>query len=74
MLDIVISPDMSTWEWKDEDEFIESQKEGHYSIEKAREIWAEGERAIRLTTLPSDVQCMKNGLDCRQTPNGVFHN
>lgn len=50
MLDVVISPDMSTWRWKDDDEFAEAQKIGFYSAEKAREIWAEGERAIELIT------------------------
>ncbi len=49
-LDIVISPDMSEWEWKDDDEFMEAQKVGFYSSEQAREIWAEGEKAIRLIT------------------------
>jgi predicted RNA-binding protein associated with RNAse of E/G family len=50
MLDVVISPDMSTWHWKDDDEFIAAQTIGFYSAEKAAEIWAEGERAIRLIT------------------------
>jgi len=47
-LDVVISPDMSTWEWKDGDEFREAEKVGYYSAEKAREIWSEGERAVKL--------------------------
>ena len=50
MLDVVISPDMTTSEWKDEDEFTEAQKVGYYSAKKAREIWAEGERAVKLIT------------------------
>lgn len=50
MLDVIISPDMSTWRWKDDDEFTAAQKIGFYSPEKAREIWAEGERAIQLIT------------------------
>ena len=49
-LDVVISPDMTTWEWKDSDEFTEAQKVGYYSAEKASEIWAEGERAVKLVT------------------------
>ncbi len=49
-LDVVISPDMTTWEWKDDDEFIEAQKVGYYSFEKASEIWGEGERAVKLIT------------------------
>ena len=50
MLDVVISPDMSDWEWKDDDEFAEAQKIGFYSAETAREIWSEGEKAVRLIT------------------------
>ena len=50
MLDVVVSPDMTKWIWKDDDEFVEAQKVGFYSSEKAREIWAEGEKAVRLLT------------------------
>ena len=50
MLDIVVSPDLGEWKWKDEDEFSEAQKVGFYSAENAREIWAEGERAVGLLT------------------------
>lgn len=49
-LDVVISPDMSAWKWKDDDEFAEAQKVGFYSSEKAREIWTAGEKAVRLIT------------------------
>jgi uncharacterized protein len=49
-LDVVISPDMSEWHWKDEDEFKEAQKVGLYSTEKVAEIFAKGERAVRLIT------------------------
>ena len=50
MLDVVISPDMSKWRWKDDEEFAEAQKVGFYSSEKAREIWTQGERAVKLVT------------------------
>ena len=50
MLDVVISPDLSNWHWKDDDEFAEAQNLGFYTAEKAREIWAEGEKAVRLVT------------------------
>lgn len=50
MLDVVISTDMSAWSWKDDDEFAEAQKIGFYSVEKAHEIWTEGERAVQLIT------------------------
>jgi len=49
-LDVVISPDMSVWKWKDDEEFRNAQKAGFYSDEKAHEIWTEGEKAVRLIT------------------------
>jgi len=48
MLDIVISPDRSSWRWKDEDEFTEAEAIGVYSHEKAQSIRLEGERVIGL--------------------------
>jgi len=51
MLDVVISPDMTEWHWKDADEFLEAEKVGIYSSGKAREIWSVGEKAVRLVTM-----------------------
>jgi hypothetical protein len=51
MLDVVVSPDMAEWKWKDKDEFSEAERVGFYSHEKAREIWANGEKAVNLVTL-----------------------
>ena len=34
MLDVVISPDMSKWHWKDDDEFAEAQKLGFTQLKK----------------------------------------
>jgi len=45
-LDIVVEPDMSSWRWKDEDEFEEAQSKGIYSRNQADDIRAEGERAL----------------------------
>ncbi len=50
VLDVVVSPDMNEWHWKDEDEFERVVKLGFFSAEKAREIWATGEKAIQLIT------------------------
>ena len=47
-LDIVISPDKSKWQWKDEDEFAEAVEIGVFSKEEAAAIRAEGEYVIRL--------------------------
>lgn len=45
-LDIVVRPDLSRWEWKDEDEMDEAVAQGIYSAEQAGRIRAEGERAL----------------------------
>ena len=45
-LDVVVSPDRSTWEWKDEDELAEAVALGLFSSERAATIRAEGERAL----------------------------
>jgi predicted RNA-binding protein associated with RNAse of E/G family len=46
-LDIVVEPDMSSWRWKDEDEFEDAIAKDIYSPEQARAIRAEGERALK---------------------------
>jgi predicted RNA-binding protein associated with RNAse of E/G family len=46
-LDIVIKPDLSSWQWKDEDEFAEAVEIGLISIEKADAIRSEGERVAK---------------------------
>lgn len=48
LLDIVVSPDLSEWAWKDEQELNEAQARGLISPARAREIRAEGERVIEL--------------------------
>ena len=45
-LDIVVQPDMSSWRWKDEDEFEEALAIGLYSQEQAQAIRVEGERSL----------------------------
>ncbi|MGD8456843.1 MAG: DUF402 domain-containing protein [Anaerolineales bacterium] len=47
-LDIVISPDKSHWQWKDEDEFAEAVEIGVFSKEEAAAIRTEGEHVIQL--------------------------
>ncbi len=51
MLDVVISSDMDSWEWKDEDELAAAEKAGIGSKEKAQAIRQEAERAIELLTV-----------------------
>jgi hypothetical protein len=57
LLDIVISPDLSVWHWKDEDEFEEAVAIGVFSPEEARAIRAEGERAINLSQVRQSPFC-----------------
>ena len=57
MLDIVISPDLSRWRWKDEDEFSEAEAIGVYPAEQAHAIRTEGERVIRLLNANASPFC-----------------
>ena len=45
-LDIIIRPDLSSWEWKDEDELQEATQLGLLSQPMADQIRQEGERVI----------------------------
>jgi hypothetical protein len=46
-LDVIVEPDLSSWRWKDEDEFAEAVNLGLISKEKAVIIRAEGERVAK---------------------------
>ena len=46
LLDIEISPDLSRWEWKDEDELEEAVARGIVTSQEAHVIRAEGESVI----------------------------
>ena len=46
LLDVVIAPDCSSFEWKDVEEFERAIAEGFFSGDEAAEIRAEGERAV----------------------------
>lgn len=48
VLDVVVSDDLSLWNWKDEDEFDYAIASGRIAPEDAQEIRAEGERAAHL--------------------------
>jgi hypothetical protein len=45
-LDIVVSPDLSTWSWKDEEPFRHGIEIGLFTNQQVREIRAEGKRVI----------------------------
>jgi predicted RNA-binding protein associated with RNAse of E/G family len=48
LLDIIVQPDLSSWFWKDEDEFQEAQESGLISPERAREMRADGEKVVEM--------------------------
>jgi hypothetical protein len=50
LLDVVFQPDLSGWEWKDEDELAEAYELGVYTKYKVKEIYAAAEDAIRRIT------------------------
>jgi predicted RNA-binding protein associated with RNAse of E/G family len=45
-LDLVVAPDLSSWEWKDEDEFAWWQEAGIISTAEAQAIRTEARRAV----------------------------
>jgi predicted RNA-binding protein associated with RNAse of E/G family len=47
VLDIVVGSDLSSWEWKDEEELEEAVRLGIFTPEEAREFRDEGEAALR---------------------------
>jgi len=55
ILDIIVEPDLSSWFWKDEDEFQEAQELGLISPERAREMRADGERVVEMLLSGSSV-------------------
>lgn len=46
MLDIVVTPDLSYWRWKDQDELDECVRLGYWSSAQAAAARVEGERAL----------------------------
>ena len=47
LLDIVITPDLSDWHWKDEDEFSDAVEHGVFSLKQAKAIREEGEHVVK---------------------------
>ena len=48
VLDIVVKPDLSGWEWKDEDELEEAVERGLLSCHRADELRTEGMRVVEM--------------------------
>ena len=46
LLDILIAPDLSSWQWKDEDELAWAVENGRYTSEEAATFRTQGERAL----------------------------
>jgi hypothetical protein len=47
VLDVVVAPDLSSFQWKDEDELEEAVGRGLFTAEQAEGFRSEGERALR---------------------------
>lgn len=47
VLDVVVAPDRSSWEWKDQDELAEAVRQGLFTSAQAAEFRAEAERALQ---------------------------
>jgi hypothetical protein len=47
LLDIIVSADRSTWQWKDEDEVSEAHALGIFTAEQVEELYTLGERAVQ---------------------------
>jgi len=67
ILDIVITPDLSDWHWKDEDEFSDAVENGVYSLKESNAIRAEGERVI--ATLQNNESLFMQGWDQWRPPS-----
>ncbi len=48
VLDVLVAPDRSSWEWKDEDELGEAVRLGLFTPEDARAFRVDGEAALRM--------------------------
>ena len=47
LLDIIVSADRSTWQWKDEDEVRQAQARRIFTAEQVSDLYQRGERAIQ---------------------------
>ncbi len=46
-LDVLVSPNLAEWRWEDEDELEEAVNAGVVSPEKAKSLYADGEKAVK---------------------------
>lgn len=67
ILDIVVSPDLSSWHWKDEEEFSEAVAHGVYTLAQAKAIREEGGRVIQ--TLQDDHSLFLQGWEKWHPPS-----
>lgn len=61
LLDIIVSPDRSTWHWKDEDELSEAQARGMFTSEQVSDLYQRGEKALH--ALQSNEAPFDNGWE-----------
>jgi hypothetical protein len=67
VLDVWLTPDRTSWFWKDEDEFAWRQEQGMLSRDDAAAIRAEGERAV--ARLVGDPSLYREWMDWRPDPS-----
>jgi hypothetical protein len=67
MLDIVVEPDMSSWRWKDEDEFAWFQETGRITLAQASAVRADGLRAVE-RLIGEDRESYRRWVDWRPDP------
>lgn len=67
LLDIIVSADRSTWQWKDEDEVSEAQILGIFTAEQVEELYKLGERAVQ-TLLANEIPFDGNWENWKPNP------
>jgi hypothetical protein len=65
-LDVIVSPDLERWRWKDEEKFEALVRDGHIRRERARELRAIGEEVVRTRREPGSLFTL--GWDRWQPP------
>jgi predicted RNA-binding protein associated with RNAse of E/G family len=67
LLDIILSPDLSTWHWKDENELDEAVRFGLITAEKAAAMRTEGKKTVKW--LQSGISPFNGWEDWRPNPS-----
>jgi len=66
ILDVILSPDFSSWHWDDEDELKEAVAAGLISPKKAQALYTDGQAVVRL--LQTGKSIFSNWVNWRPDP------